>query len=62
MSANVETMFSVRETPWHGMGTIIEDAPCSDEAIKIACLDWEVKQKPSFIEIDGLHVDRKSVV
>ena len=20
MSANVETMFSVRETPWHGLG------------------------------------------
>ena len=21
MSANVETMFYVRETPWHGLGT-----------------------------------------
>lgn len=62
MSANVETMFSVRETPWHGMGTIIEDAPCSDEAIKIACLDWEVKQKPSFVEIDGLHVPTGHII
>ena len=26
MSANVETMFSVRETPWHGLGRIIMDA------------------------------------
>ena len=24
MSANVETMFSVREVPWHGLGTIVE--------------------------------------
>ena len=22
MSANVETMFSVRETPWHGLGPV----------------------------------------
>ncbi len=27
MSANVETMFSVRETPWHGLGRIVIDAP-----------------------------------
>ena len=25
MSANVETMFSVRETPWHGLGRIVSD-------------------------------------
>ena len=25
MSANVETMFSVRETPWHGLGRIVMD-------------------------------------
>ena len=29
MSANVETMFSVRETPWHGLGRIVMDAPAS---------------------------------
>ena len=27
MSANVETMFSARETPWHGLGRIVMDAP-----------------------------------
>ena len=34
MSANVETMFSVRETPWHGLGRIVMDAPASREAVK----------------------------
>ena len=34
MSANVETMFSVRETPWHGLGRIIMDAPASREALE----------------------------
>ena len=31
MSANVETMFSVRETPWHGLGRIIMDAPANPD-------------------------------
>ena len=42
MSANVETMFSVREVPWHGLGTIVQEAPNSKEALKLAGLDWTV--------------------
>ena len=45
MSANVESLFSVRVTPWHGMGTIVEDAPTSEDAIILAGLNWEVMQK-----------------
>lgn len=37
-------MISVKERPWHGIGTVVEDAPTSDEAIKMAKLDWKVKQ------------------
>lgn len=48
MAANVETMFSVREKPWHGLGTIVEDAPSSEEALKLAGLDWKVVQKSLF--------------
>ena len=36
MPANVETMFSVRETPWHGLGRIIMDAPASRETLQLA--------------------------
>ena len=33
MAAAVETMFFTgREKPWHGLGTMVEDAPCSREA------------------------------
>ena len=46
MSANVETMFSVREKPWHGLGTIIQEACNSQEALHLAGLDWTVDQKP----------------
>lgn len=46
MSANVETMFSVREKPWHGLGTIIQEACTSAEALELAGLNWTVKQEP----------------
>ena len=55
MSANVETMFSVREKPWHGLGTIVEEAPTSAEALELAGLDWEVKTNPLFLE-NGIEV------
>ena len=45
MSANVETMFSVRETPWHGLGRIVMDAPASHEALELAGLDWQVESR-----------------
>ncbi|CBK76663.1 phage/plasmid-related protein TIGR03299 [[Clostridium] cf. saccharolyticum K10] len=46
MSANVESMFYTRVTPWHGLGTRVEEAPDSKEALKLAGLDWRVIQKP----------------
>lgn len=45
MAANVETMFSVRVKPWHGIGTIVEKCPNSKEALRLAGLDWNVEQR-----------------
>lgn len=45
MSANVETMMYVREVPWHGLGTMVQEAPTSADALRLAGLDWKVKQK-----------------
>ena len=42
----MESMFSVREKPWHGLGTIVMEAPSSAEALRLAGLDWEVVQEP----------------
>lgn len=39
-------MISAKERPWHGIGTIVEDAPTSDDAIKMAKLDWTIQQIP----------------
>ena len=48
MSANVESMFYVRETPWHGLGTRVVEAPSSAEALIMAGLDWSVVQEPIY--------------
>ena len=45
MPANAETMFSVREAPWHGLGRIVMDAPASREALELAGLDWQVESR-----------------
>lgn len=48
MEANVETMFSVREKPWHGLGKVVMEAPTSAEALRLAGLDWNVVQEPIY--------------
>ena len=45
MAANVETMMYVREKPWHGLGTMVEEAPTSAVALRLAGLDWTVDRK-----------------
>ena len=39
------SMFSVKEVPWHGLGTIVHDAPNAAEAIRLAGLDWTVSRR-----------------
>ncbi len=64
MAANVETMFSVREKPWHGLGTIVKEAPTSADAIRLAGLDWSVVQEPIYTNfnrvVDGYRANVRS--
>ena len=48
MAANVESMFYVREKPWHGLGVRVEEAVSSEDALRISGLDWKVLQKPIY--------------
>ena len=48
MAHMVESMFSVREKPWHGLGTIVMEAPASADALRLAGLDWNVVQEPVY--------------
>ena len=61
MSANVETMFYVREKPWHGLGTRVKEAPTSADALIYAGLDWDVVQKDVYTK-DGTLISGYKVV
>ena len=55
MSANVETMMYVREVPWHGLGTMVAEAPTSKDALRLADLDWKVEGRPIY-DADGQEI------
>jgi phage/plasmid-like protein (TIGR03299 family) len=48
MAHEVENMFSVKETPWHGLGKIVTEAPTAEEAIVAAGLNWKVVEQPLY--------------
>lgn len=49
-----DSMFSVRETPWHGLGLVTDKYPKSiDQALKWAGLDWDVEQYPVAAKLNG---------
>lgn len=56
MPAEIETLAYVsneengRFVPWHRLGTAVSTAMTSEEALKIAGLDWEVNPKPIFTD------------
>lgn len=54
MAANVESMFYVRETPWHGLGTKVLEAPASKDALQLAGLNWRVLQEPIYTATEEL--------
>jgi phage/plasmid-like protein (TIGR03299 family) len=50
MSHEIESMMSLKQTPWHGLGTIIQDAVSFDEAMRLAGLDWRVRTAPLYFK------------
>lgn len=55
MASLVESLFYTRVEPWHGMGIRVEDSPTSEDAIRLAGLDWNVEQREMFLA-DGSKV------
>ena len=46
MSAEFESGFFVRQPAWHGLGTVVQEAPTSEDALHLAGLDWDVVPHP----------------
>jgi phage/plasmid-like protein (TIGR03299 family) len=56
MAHEIESIFFVGETPWHGLGKQLENNPSIEEAIKAADLGWKVELKPVYLE-DGTLIE-----
>ena len=61
MAHEVENMMSVKLTPWHGLGKVIQDAPTIEEGIKLAGLDWKVQMAPTYLA-DGTKLAGQAVL
>lgn len=48
MAHLVETLFTTREKAWHGLGTVVQEAPTSRDAIELAGLNWRVDSRPIY--------------
>ena len=55
MTHEFESGFFVREPAWHKLGTVVHNAPSIEEAIKLARLDWEVKEQTLWIDTPERH-------
>lgn len=60
MAHEIESLFSVKETPWHGLGKVIADAPSVAEGIVLAGLNWGVS-KEQLLCADGTATDSYAV-
>ena len=50
MAHLIENMFSVGQTPWHKLGTVLDNPPTIEEALELAGMDWEVSKVPTYFE------------
>lgn len=62
MAANVETMFYTREKPWHSLGTRVEEAPISADALRLAGLNWQVLQESIYTNAGDMILGYKANV
>jgi len=42
------SMFSVKETPWHNLGKVIQEAPTAAAALDLAEMNWKVRTEPLY--------------
>ena len=46
----IESFMYTRDVPWGNLGTKVEEAQTSADALRLAGLDWNVEQEPVFLE------------
>lgn len=58
-SDGTAAIFSVGETPWHRLGTVLNRAPSTAEALALAGADFSVDLRPVFADVAGSGVFEK---
>jgi len=58
----VENMFSVGRAPWHGLGELLDEPPTTEDAIRLAGLDWQVELKKLAVHETGEIVRHRAAV
>lgn len=53
MPALFNTGFFVGEPAWHGLGTVVQDAPSIEEGLRLADADWDVETIPLYTYDNG---------
>lgn len=61
MAHELESMFYINETPWHGLGRRLLEVPTIEEAIAASGLDWTVSTQGLYLA-DGTQAPSKAVV
>lgn len=61
MAHMIESMMSVREKPWHGLGTVLADPPTIEDGLRLAGLDWTVSRRRLFT-LDGKQAPAFAIV
>lgn len=62
MAHEIESLFYVGDVPWHGLGVPLVDPPSTEDAIRLAGLDWDVATKTLQIVETGEPVSHRAVV
>lgn len=57
-NGRIRAMFA-KKPAWHGLGTVVDKAATSAEAIRFAGLDWQVAKVPLFHEWNGKRFENK---
>lgn len=56
MPANIDTMFSAAQTPWHKLGVVVPEGLKSAEAIRVAGLGWQAAKEVVYTKVGNLFV------
>lgn len=53
MAHEFETGIFIKDRAWHGLGTVIQEAPSFEDALRLAGLDWTVSTRPLLVDGDS---------